>query len=358
MEFKRNHIFFSGITISSAIAIIVFLAIAANTSSRYKKAFKRKFITENISISHQVKNIQKLRAVCGLAGNMLYFETDTPGYLWATDSTLSDGHFLNFTIGRNQIVQSLFTTIIDSPVISILAGNANKAIQIDLNDSTTRINYFLQQKFTLAAGINKNQFVLRGYKKIEGKWEQHFIKADFQKRILMDEKNISDKKGDAGFSTDGMLHYDELTNLLIYVNYFSNNVTCMDTSLQLVYKSHTIDTQITSQVKVGSVQSQKLITVTNNSPVEEVNLESCVSKGLLFINSAIIADNEIESNFTQNSIIDVYHVNNGRYIATFYIPLFKGKRMESFKVFDQRIVVLYPNQIVVYKTPLEVKAPA
>ena len=91
--------------------------------------------------------------------------------------------------------------------------------------------------------------------------------------------------------------------------------------------------------------------ITNYTPTRNVNFESSVSNGQLFVNSAIIADNESHRDFERNSVIDVYNLTDGSYKISFYIPYYMGRRMQHFKVYKNGIIVLYNDAMIVFQLP-------
>ena len=127
-----------------------------------------------------------------------------------------------------------------------------------------------------------------------------------------------------------------------------NNIICFDTSLSLIYKTHTIDTTNTYQIETGSIGTPTEKVYTNIMPSRIVNWESDVSEGKLYINSWMKADNESLPQFNNHSVIDVYDIITGAYQKSFYIPFFKGEKMESFKVYKNEVIVVYKNYIAVY----------
>ena len=83
-------------------------------------------------------------------------------------------------------------------------------------------------------------------------------------------------------------------------------------------------------------------------PSRIVNWESDVSDGKLYINSWMKADNESIHQFNNNSVIDVYDVITGAYKKSFYVPFFRGEKMESFKVCKNELVAIYKSYIAAY----------
>jgi len=130
----------------------------------------------------------------------------------------------------------------------------------------------------------------------------------------------------------------------------------MDTNLHPVYHSHTIDTNNNFRITAGVTTSGLYNEMTNTSPVRDVNLQSCVSEGMLFVISALQADNEAPADFKNNSVIDVYSLLTGRYDSSFYVPFFNNERLKEIKVAGQMVIVLYPGNAAIYTLPFHLRA--
>jgi len=205
--------------------------------------------------------------------------------------------------------------------------------------------------FSESVVAGNSDFVLRAYQKFKGRWDQAFTRWDPVKNIFFTEENVSEKRGDAGFSTDGMLLFDKSTSRILYVEYYINQFICMDTLLQVLYKRQTIDTFSNTVIKVSLETTPYSKTITNGSPLHQINLESKAVNGKLYIHSATPAKNESSKEFRSNAVIDVYRISDGHYLGSFYIPEFKGERLKDFEVEEDKLIVLYDNYDAVYFIP-------
>ena len=73
-----------------------------------------------------------------------------------------------------------------------------------------------------------------------------------------------------------------------------------------------------------------------------------VAEGKLFLQSMLKADNELPLDFAENTVIDAYSVTNGNYVASFYIPPYKGHKPNQFNVINKKLYAIYGNTVVVY----------
>jgi hypothetical protein len=159
--------------------------------------------------------------------------------------------------------------------------------------------------------------------------------------------NILSKQIDGLFCTDGMLLFDNEFANLVYLYYYRNEFFVLDTSLNLTYRAHTIDTVSKARIKVATLNSNGDHVMA--APPLFVNKRSCVSGNRLFVNSNIVSRNQSDGAFADGEVIDVYELGNGAYQFSFYIyNYWRAKRMIEFNVYGDRLIVLYGKLIRIY----------
>lgn len=340
--------------ILAAVLVVGALVDISNNTLPSKSVFKRNFIAKSLVPLYHSEKVKRVRTICGLQNNHIYFETDTAGIIIETDATLSNARLIKLAFPNSELIQSLFTTFIDSRFYYIMAGNVPEVIQINIHNKSYQAFHFPQNLYSLSIVTGNNDYVVRAYQKLSGKWDQIFIKWNPVKNTIVTENNVSEKRGDAGFSTDGNLLFDKSTHRIIYVGYYSNQFICMDTSLGVLYKGHTIDTFSRITTKPFLNKSPNFQTITNGSPLLQINLESRALNGKLYIHSAVQAKNEIRKEFINNSVIDIYQISDGHYSGSIYIPEFLGEGLKDFNLYADKIIVLYNSYVVVYSLPFSV----
>lgn len=192
--------------------------------------------------------------------------------------------------------------------------------------------------------LGGGSFLVRVFNKtygfILGKW----TKSSDRLQLFPELLNIQNNEP---LSTDGMIHYDSKTSKIVYIHYYNNNITCLDTNFNLLFITKTIDTIAKSKIKTNRTITTGDITMA--TPPLTVNKRSCVSNGYLFVNSSLMATNENIEYFNRSSVIDVYSLKNGKYKLSFYISPSKGDKLKEFKVDKKMLVVLYEHSLHVYK---------
>ncbi len=347
---NRKYFIFHSIAIMVlSVIIIVIIVLTSGDFKNKKNGFNRKFIDLHLKKIAILNIDDTARRISGISGNHIYMETNDPGLILQADLQLKAVKELRLPVKESEALSSLFFTFIDSPHVYIAGGNIPVIIQVNFYNDSTIYRNFSGKTFTCCAQIDPGSFVFRTYKNISGKWDQVFVKRDLLNGTAVEEKNISERKNDAGISTDGLLHYDNTSHRLIYVHYYNNSFICMDTDLNLIYKNHTIDTNETYTIAAGAHLAGKTSEYTNTNPVHDVNLESCVDNGMLYNNSNLIADNEDEKNFRKYSVIDTYSLLNSSYKGSFYIPADNDEKLTTFMIYKGQLFVLYPHRLVLYE---------
>jgi hypothetical protein len=343
MKSQIKYIF---LTVFIGFLSIVFLNILSDKPNLNKNGFKRHFLNnviQQLNFMHLEEDVYK---ICGASKNNLYLQCKSVNKLLVTDFNLSykKYHFLNFL--KNKTLESLFFTYIDSPNVYILASNVPSIISYNLNTN----NWFsckLSRPASKGIVISNNSFVIRNAN--FDRADHVFKKINLFTGQVQEEENISDKVGDGGFATDGILSYDIAQNRMFYTFFYCNRFLCLDSNLNLLYTGRTIDTCNSYRSKGSKISTEFSTIYSLSTPVRFVNKNSCLANGYIYINSALKADNESWKSFDNNSVIDIYKQNDGRYYGSFYIPYFNGNKMLSFRVFNDFLIAIYGKDVVTYR---------
>lgn len=152
------------------------------------------------------------------------------------------------------------------------------------------------------------------------------------------------------FSLKGQLEFEPKSRRLLYTYFYRNQFISLDTGLNILYKGNTIDTISTTKVDVVKIAStDSTDTYTPSKPPLRVNRSSSLTAEWIFVNSALKADNEEKEIFKQNSVIDVYAVDDGAYQFSFYVPDFQQQKLSDFMVHENILVAVFANYICTYE---------
>jgi hypothetical protein len=329
------------------LAITVLILLSMGSDSR-RTGFDRKFIARAISQVSVYEENSRIASIAETGEGDIFILSDYP-YHW----TILDRHF---KILRQY---DLYVPIADSvsPYLAFLdfpqlyfMGMSNRDM-VAINLLTDSIRQFPLPGYTgRAAHIRGTKFMFQTDDSSGA--NTVFKVVDLLSGDQLQNNNITDRNNDGGLSTDGMLRYDRATGKVLYIFYYSNQFLCLDTNLNLIYKENTIDTFNSYQVTVKRTGGAGKLSFTHASPPRTINKLSCLKANLLYINSGVKADNENTSEFRNNSVIDIYRVDDGKYLGSFYLPDYKKKKPSKFIVAGSFMFAVYGNDLVSYRLDL------
>ncbi|HTR28671.1 MAG TPA: hypothetical protein VMH27_05345 [Puia sp.] len=267
-----------------------------------------------------------------------------PSLLIVTDTAFRDTTRIRLKFVREPIlIRGINMVTVDSPFIFLMEGALPLMLRGNLSDLTIdreRAGAY----FDVCTPVSVRTSIARIWdsRKQQNVLARIFLDSDSVVRA----ENSLEKQQDGIFSTDGMLAYDDSSKRVVYVYFYRNRVSCFDTSLNLLYRSRTIDTISHAQLTLGRLNSQGDMTLAK--PPLFVNKLICAANGLLFVRSALKANNEEASVFHENSVIDVYWLRDGHYRFSFYLPDFSGNKIRSFRVIGHRLLAIYDRYLYSY----------
>jgi hypothetical protein len=177
--------------------------------------------------------------------------------------------------------------------------------------------------------------------------EEEFVlgKKAFQEVHLF--PGLLKKQIDGTFCTDGMLKYNKQHAKLVWVYYYRNQFLCLDTSMNLQYMSKTIDTVSRANITVATIHSERARTL--SSPARVVNKRVHTSGDFILVHSTLIADHEDKIHFSGNMALDVYAIQNGDYLFSFYIPKNNHQDALDFLLEENLLFVLFKDCLKIYE---------
>lgn len=155
------------------------------------------------------------------------------------------------------------------------------------------------------------------------------------------------KQIDGVFDTDGQLHYDTFNKRIAYVYTYRNEYIVADSNLNLLHRGNTIDTVSQAKLDVVTVKSNGETKLA--SPPLIVNKSSALHKNLLFVNSQLAGQYESLEMWKKASIIDIYDINNKKYVFSFYIYDVGHKKLRNLYVQGNHLYALIDDKLILYK---------
>lgn len=299
------------------------------------------------SVNHMDLNLNSYY-IAGLSNFAVYLGNYTaPAQILAIDPGLKNKRKMRLDIPEKPSLQISTTTVkIDSPDVFMVDRLNKYLFQGLIKDRLKNQDVLDQYQFTKWAPISGSSMVIFG-KDMDLKQRILIKKRWNGTRWETSAKYVPEKQGDGNFSVDGMLHYNPDLNRLVFLYSFRNQFLLLDTNLKVMHKASTIDTNFTAKIKIAQISSQGIQTY--SSPPQIVNRRSCISKNNLFVHSNVKANNEDNRLFNESAVIDVYHLPDGKYNYSFYLPKFRNKKLSGFSVIDETVVAIYDHYLVTFK---------
>jgi len=277
---------------------------------------------------------------CGISQSHLYFQSDLPAILYSTDKNLSRLDTVRLRADLNPLYPrpKPFVCFVDSPSVTIFAGNVPAILRTHLYDTSSAVIY-PKVKFSRALALGAN-FYLRAVDTALKSQELCMV----SKGSLNYCSDQTGKKNDGGLLGDGLLIADRSTDQLIYVHFYNNRIAVYDTGLQVLKQFHSVDTFSTGQLSTVNYKNG----YTANKPKFIIQKWAAASDGLLYVCSLIKADNQSRDDFSQNTTIDIYNYHSGKYLKSIYVPNRNGHKLNTFSVYGRNLVAVYQDLIAVY----------
>ena len=151
-------------------------------------------------------------------------------------------------------------------------------------------------------------------------------------------KNILQKQIDGILSVDGRLLYNNELKLFYYIYFYRNEIICFDSSLNIKYRSFTIDSTTYAKVQFRHVAAGNYTSLSVPPPF--VNKTACVKGNFIYISATMRSRNEKEDAGKTNSTIDVYDAKSGRYQSSFYLPDYQEHKVSDMGIYDDQLLVI------------------
>lgn len=220
-------------------------------------------------------------------------------------------------------------------------------------------NGSLVSRYTLLGPIRDNfqlvsarAIVARATTNVQGKMNRALQKIVFSDSARLVKQYLFPDCPNGYFANDGWLYHDQNNHLLFYLYYYKGIILKLDTNLNLLQRIKTIDTVTEADIKTGvfetRVQGKTVKQLTQTAPPKIVNRFISVSEGKIYVLSRLKADHEEKRDFFKNEVIDVYQMNSGKYLHSFYIPKYMGAKISNFKVAGHTLSAIFETHLLNY----------
>lgn len=330
--------------------LITFL-MAGKTKGRNEEivgSFNRIFSDLNIEPAAVLNKEPSIWGIAGYSDTFFYFQGGRPDYIYRSSQALNKMDTIASFIPITRENISGFEWYVDSSYIWFFAKN-EPGVYRKKHDSAYFSKFlFPKHIYTRIIPVSGDEFILRGFDTTINKNQQFFIKGDLLTGETFIDTSIVSSKMDGGFSTDGLLKYDPVSNILVYVPFYEAYFATLDTNMKMIAHTKTVDESLENLTETGIVKEGKEKGFGATGPKYFINKSCSVFDGRLYNWSTIRSKNEKAEVAKQNSVVDVYSLKNGAYENSFYIPEYENEKLKSFLVVKNGILALYKNNLVFY----------
>lgn len=270
----------------------------------------------------------------------------SPKHILLLNNTTLDTQHIYIKIPEKDYTPTAETIVkIDSDNFYIGDGSSRKIIKGNIRDWTSKSTIHTEIPFSKFEIIDKNTLAITTTDPNTGNYEIARIEQSSKNKTTIFNQ-IIEKQVDGIFCSDGILQYNSGVKKLVYTYYYRNQFICVDTSFVIKYRGITIDTISKAKIKISKIESNNTITLSERPAM--VNNKITTYDKWLFINSPMLAKNESSTSHRLSSTIDVYDINNGKYMSSFYIPDYEENKMVDFTVSSSGLYVLYDHTLITY----------
>lgn len=235
------------------------------------------------------------------------------------------------------------TVAVDSPYFYFIDGSIPYYYRGGLGSPATNIlpaNVY----FDKAAPMPSGSF---GMSTISARTKQSVLAKKMRTDSIARLKyNLLQSQGLDHFSVDGDLQFNYELNRFVFLYYYRNEYFITDSSLNLLYRAHTIDTFSRAQVKADTIRSHNRIALSAPPPI--INKQFATNGKLLYVHSLVPARNENMKRFDDVAVIDVYDLTKQQYVLSFQLPKPEGKNLTGLTVTDKHLYALFKNTLHVH----------
>ena len=334
-----------GFSLLGISALLVFQKISRQP--HYGGGFRR-ILRNEIFSYHQVLDLgYNSYYIAGTAPEQIFLANYTvPSHILSVSTRLQDTSALILQFpATKQFVESALQISIQLPKVFAIESITPALMEGLFPDGVMKDGHLPKSRiFGIPTMLSSNSIVAKEYNQLS----QETVLSKISKipGESLNNPEVLNKQIDGLFCVDGFLLSDPSSGRLIYVYYYRNEFICMDTSLNISYRAHTIDTVTRAHLKVSTIVSEKQRTL--SAPPVFVNKRGSILDGKIFIHSVLKADNEDIEQFEKSFVIDVYSGESGRYSFSFYLPRFSDRNLNSFVVMQDRIVTIQDRYLISY----------
>lgn len=348
MKTIKKHLILSSIVIFGVASTLFALYATTHLPNNELNGFKRNFREIELRQIQSTPVGNEFYQICGSTPASIFLVGQNPLAIFKVGANgyKKDTFLIGASIPADKI--SPFKVLIDSPFIYLHINNLSTTLQGKLiGDSSLKFTKLKSELFTKSVQISSSTMIARAFNTQTG--NQVFRKINSITGETLKESQLINQQGDNGMSTDGFLLYNQKQGNLYYTQFFSNEILCIDTNLNIVFAKTTIDTTNNIQIRLTTENRDNgKANITSSFARNQINRLGFTNEQYLFIASSLRSDNESIADFRNYDPIDIYKLNTGEYIGSFHIPKLNNQSFRSALAKKDTLFVLHYNQLNTY----------
>ena len=340
---KRKRIFILvPVALFSSIGIVSLLFVLSETIIHQRNPFVRRFPVHLQKEVSQFDLQYNSYYFAGIAEGKIYLgNTTAPLHILVVDTLLAGAERKQIKLDQMKLPFHSLQVKIIPPHLYVGDGTVPCLYKGSTKDWKAELQKGKIMRFSLVEPIDSITLAFRGSNPKTGENCIGLFKLGTSITTTTNP-DLLQKQLDGIFDTDGMLLYNSQRKWVHYIYYYRNQFVTADTKLVLRHTGNTIDTVSKAQLKIANLQGgeSKL-----SAPALLINRMAAVYKNVLFVNSDRIGKYEDDSMLKHATIVDVYNLNTGNYLLSFYLYHINTQKMRSFKVVGNTIYTLTGNYL-------------
>ncbi len=307
--------------------------------------FERKFSIDKLRILRFTRFSHNSDYIAGLSNDSIYIANATsPNFIDIYGYELNKFKTVKLDIPDERIAWKVLRVFVDYPNVYVAEG-VTPVIFAKMLYGGYYKKLNIRESFNQLLPFGTDRVALKIFDQRSS--QSVLINRSVQDSLGVNSSFTLERLRDGFFCSDGMILYNDSLNQIIYVYAYRNQYYALDRkNFNFLYSGFTIDTikNPVMDVRVISSENKRLLV---NKPIL-VNVYGATFGDLLLIKSGLKADNEkLELSISQ-SVVDVYSLVKKEYLSSFYIPTFKGEKMNDFRVRGDKLIVKYDHFLVLY----------
>jgi hypothetical protein len=350
----RKRIYTLSLLLLAAFLIVVLLVWTAPSPNKQPNGFTRHYLLSSpLPAVATLPTGNNILDIAGADDSLFYFSVvRDPSTIIASSlvhGAAADTFRIHVPPSLSDSVREYFFTAVNNAQFYVFGYNVPAIYSTGRSaSSNTAYATFSKGGFSQGHVLRDGRHVMLRKLYIEEK-DQLFVRVNLDNDSVLTENQLSVLHRDGGMSTDGALTYDRSTGLFTYIYYYNNRFFTFDSTLKKVGTGHTIDTFSVSRFTVATTKDNVRQVYTSAGPDQMVNGFSCADNGVLYVQAKLKADNDDDSMFDEHSVIDLYEIQSGKYMGSFYLGIPAHTKINQLFVRGDKLVVHTPDNIYAIK---------